>query len=97
MLGGTVVCHAAECDLSTEGRLSSFGQLPANSPEYARGVATTNEWASTDEQREVSFEDFADELVVLPDTTTDDTDAGWGERSASNDDRLLADRPPHWD
>jgi hypothetical protein len=45
----------------------------------------------------VSFEDLADELVVLPDTTTDDTDAGWGERSASNDDRLLADRPPHWD
>ncbi|MFB9182280.1 hypothetical protein ACFFX1_29430 [Dactylosporangium sucinum] len=45
----------------------------------------------------MSFEDFADELVVLPDTTTDDTDAGWGERSSSNDDRLLSDRPPHWD
>ena len=60
-------------------------------------MAGTDGWASTDEQREVTFEDFADELVVLPDTTTDDTDAGWGERSASNDDRLLADRPPHWD
>jgi len=45
----------------------------------------------------VSFEDFAEELVVLPDTTTDDTDSGWGERASTNDDRLLADRPPHWD
>jgi hypothetical protein len=45
----------------------------------------------------VSFEDFADELVVLPDHTTDDTDSGWGERASTNDDRLLSDRPPHWD
>ncbi|WP_432985371.1 hypothetical protein [Dactylosporangium sp. CA-233914] len=60
-------------------------------------MAGTNGWAPTDEQREVSFEDFADELVVLPDHTTDDTDAGWGERASTNDDRLLADRPPHWD
>ncbi len=60
-------------------------------------MAVTDEWASADEQREVSFADFADELVVLPDTTTDDTDAGWGERGSTNDDRLLADRPPHWD
>lgn len=59
-------------------------------------MAVTDEWASADEQREVTFEDFADELVVLPDTTTDDTDAGWGESGATNDDRLLADRPPHW-
>jgi hypothetical protein len=35
--------------------------------------------------------------VVLPDQTRDDTDAGWGERSESNDDRLWEDRPPHWD
>ena len=28
--------------------------------------------------------------------TVDDTDAGWGELSAGNDERLLADRPPHW-
>lgn len=47
-----------------------------------------------DDAREVAF---TDELVILPDQTSDDTDAGWGERSAGNDDRLLAERPPHWD
>ena len=60
-------------------------------------MAGTSGWASADEQREVSFADFADELVVLPDTTTDDTDGGGGVLRACNDDRLLADRPPHWD
>jgi hypothetical protein len=49
--------------------------------------------ASPDDRREVAF---TDDLVILPDQTGDDTDAGWGERGASNDDRLLADRPPHW-
>jgi hypothetical protein len=49
-----------------------------------------------DENREVGYGELTDELVILPDTTTDDTDAGWGERAASNDDRLLSDRPPHW-
>jgi hypothetical protein len=38
-----------------------------------------------------------DGLPVLPDQTRDDTDRGWGELSYSNDDRLLEDRPPHWD
>ncbi|GII21273.1 hypothetical protein Pme01_08700 [Planosporangium mesophilum] len=47
----------------------------------------------TDDRREVTF---AEDLVILPDQTGDDTDAGWGEHSGSNDDRLLADRPPHW-
>jgi hypothetical protein len=49
---------------------------------------------SYDDDREVVL---ADELVILPDQTTDDTDAGWGERRPLDDDRLLADRPPHWD
>jgi hypothetical protein len=57
-------------------------------------VASTDE--HLDEQREVAFGDFTDELVILPDDTADDTDAGWGERRAGNDDRLLAERPPHW-
>jgi hypothetical protein len=48
---------------------------------------------SADDRREVAF---IDDLVILPDQTGDDTDAGWGERGVSNDDRLLADRPPHW-
>lgn len=40
--------------------------------------------------------DLSDDLV-LPEQTTDDTDQGWGERAGGNDDRLLAERPPHWD
>ena len=49
---------------------------------------------NADDEREVVL---ADELEILPDQTTDDTDAGWGEQRTPNDDRLLADRPPHWD
>lgn len=52
--------------------------------------------AAPDEEREVDLS--GDDLPVLPDQTRDDTDAGWGERGHdSNDDRLIADRPPHWD
>lgn len=47
----------------------------------------------SDDQREI---DFFEDLVILPDSTVDDTDAGWGEQHSSNDERLLADRPPHW-
>jgi hypothetical protein len=33
---------------------------------------------------------------VLPDQTSDDTDRGWGEQPPLDDDeRLLAERPPH--
>jgi hypothetical protein len=49
---------------------------------------------SPEDWREVRL---VEELQILPDQTSDDTDSGWGERAASNDDRLLADRPPHWD
>jgi feruloyl-CoA synthase len=35
---------------------------------------------------------------VLPERSRDDTDVGWGERPEPDDDeRLRADRPPHWD
>jgi hypothetical protein len=37
-----------------------------------------------------------DTAPVMPTQTRDDTDAGWGERDRSNDDRLVEDRPPHW-
>jgi hypothetical protein len=50
--------------------------------------------AGSDEDRVVELDDDA---PVLPDQTRDDTDSGWGERTDDNDDRLLADRPPHWD
>jgi hypothetical protein len=38
-----------------------------------------------------------DDLVVLPDTTSDETATGWGEDDESNDRRLIEERPPHWD
>jgi hypothetical protein len=53
---------------------------------------------SYDDDRIVEFDD---DLPVLPEQTVDDTPAGWGERPASrdrsNDQRLLDERPPHWD
>ena len=52
-----------------------------------------HEYGTPDDRREIGL---TEDLVILPDTTTDDTDAGWGERSSNNDDRLLEDRPPHW-
>jgi hypothetical protein len=47
-----------------------------------------------DDERTVDFE--AEDVPVLPDQTIDDTDRGWGDPEASNDDRLLEDKPPHW-
>lgn len=52
-------------------------------------------WSGIDADRVVDLND--DEFVVLPDQTLDDTDRGWGEYPATNDDRLLTERPPHWD
>jgi hypothetical protein len=48
----------------------------------------------SDGDRTVDFE--SEEAPLLPDQTRDDTERGWGETGASNDDRLLDDRPPHW-
>jgi len=42
--------------------------------------------------------DALDSRPLLPDRSVDETDVGWGERPQDNDrDRLLRDRPPHWD
>lgn len=49
-----------------------------------------------DDDREVGYGHEHQDLVILPDVTVDETDRGWGEYSSSNDERLLADRPPHW-
>jgi hypothetical protein len=49
---------------------------------------------SFDEEREVQLEDGE---PMLPEQTRDDTDHGWGERPTGNDDRLIEERPPHWD
>jgi hypothetical protein len=36
---------------------------------------------------------------LLPDTTSDERDVGWGEPAEADDDltRLRAERPPHYD
>jgi hypothetical protein len=48
-----------------------------------------------DDERPVDLAD--DDLVILPDQTSDDTDSGWGEwRAGDDDERLIEDRPPHW-
>jgi hypothetical protein len=39
-----------------------------------------------------------DRRPVLPQRSSDETDAGWGERPEPDDDeRLRQDRPPHYD
>jgi len=38
-----------------------------------------------------------DDFDVLPDTTSDELGEGWNEADESNDDRLVEERPPHWD
>jgi hypothetical protein len=37
-----------------------------------------------------------DDFELLPDTTSDERDDGRDEDDDSNDDRLLNERPPHW-
>jgi hypothetical protein len=39
-----------------------------------------------------------DDKPVLPERSEEESDAAWGERPEPDDDeRLNADRPPHWD
>jgi hypothetical protein len=49
-----------------------------------------------DDERPVELAD--DDLVILPDQTSDESELGWGGYSSNDDDdaRLLEDRPPHW-
>lgn len=49
----------------------------------------------SEDDRVVEFGD--EDLVILPEQTRDDTDAGWGERRDSNYERLREERPPHWE
>ena len=80
--------------------------LPVGGPSYSSTLGTLFGVASDDltfgtaadfpeDNRVVEFAE--DDAPALPAQTRDDTDAGWGERSSSNDDRLLDERPPHWD
>lgn len=38
--------------------------------------------------------EYDDEL--LPDQTADDTDRGWGESPAADDEHLIREKPPHY-
>ncbi|MDG4768104.1 hypothetical protein O7632_29030 [Solwaraspora sp. WMMD406] len=49
---------------------------------------------SGDADRLVDLSD--DDLPLPPERSVDDTDHGWGDQIGSNDERLLAERPPHW-
>jgi hypothetical protein len=43
-------------------------------------------------------EPHGDGRPVLPDTTVDEKAPGWGDEvDDSNDQRLLDERPPHWE
>jgi hypothetical protein len=48
-----------------------------------------------DGERTVDFD--SEEAPLLPEQARDDTERGWGGTETSNDDRLIEDRPPHWD
>jgi hypothetical protein len=63
-------------------------------------VTSSGALAVPDDDRLVDLSDDTgglDDEPVLPGTTRDDTDAGWGEHHRDNDDRLRDERPPHWD
>ncbi|NUS73298.1 MAG: hypothetical protein HOQ05_07825 [Corynebacteriales bacterium] len=49
-----------------------------------------------DEEREVPLVDDND-IVILPDQTSDDQPDYEERREGSDDDLLIEDRPPHWD
>ncbi len=98
--------HPVERHPATGGR--SSGDRPID---VARvGCALLDWWLVDDDERLVDLsgdehrvdehwvdEHWVDDSPVLPETTRDDTDAGWGERTTDNEERLLAERPPHWD
>jgi hypothetical protein len=54
-----------------------------------------DERGSFDEEREVVLVDDAE--PVLPEQTRDERGREWGELPSNNDERLLEERPPHWD
>jgi hypothetical protein len=41
--------------------------------------------------------DPEEEESLLSEQSREDTDIGWGEYAASDDERLERDRPPHWE
>jgi hypothetical protein len=43
------------------------------------------------------FVDLSEDAPLLPDSTRDDKDEGWGGPSHDHDDWLREERPPHWE
>lgn len=37
-----------------------------------------------------------DDEPVVPERSDDDTDRGWGDEDAADDERITRERPPHW-
>jgi len=63
--------------------------------QLVRLLRMEDERGSFDEEREVVLVDDAE--PVLPEQTRDESGRDWGESPSSNDERLLEERPPHWD
>jgi hypothetical protein len=62
---------------------------PASAPQ-ATPATTVTDTAATPPARDATG-------PVLSEQSPEDTDAAWGEYPDSATDRLLRDRPPHWD
>jgi hypothetical protein len=74
------------------------GARPSGRPPRQTSARTRR--LSTDRDRYVDGDrivELDDDGPVLPESTVDDTDAGWGERPSVDDDWLRDQRPPHWD
>jgi hypothetical protein len=79
---GTESTRATDASAAPEGTDTPDGQPPSDAAQTADGPAPAQEPVR----------------VVRPEQSTDDTDAGWGERSddRQHDDWLREQRPPHW-
>jgi beta-glucosidase len=64
------------------------------SGEFYASVVAAN---AAPEQPDSAALSHRDDKPVLPAQSSEDTDVGWGDYVQQDDDRLLADRPPHWD
>lgn len=69
---------------------------PQPEPETVEATPASNEAEADEGQTDVPA---AGQVRVRPEQSTDDTDAGWGERrDESGHDRWLREqRPPHWE
>jgi len=67
--------------------------LPASGPSVASRARRVPSRAPSIPSR---AETVSPNARLIPNRSHDDSDVGWGDSADSNDDRLLAERPPHW-